>query len=147
MRFREFGRTGWQVSEIGFGAWQLGGQWGKQDDDASVDTLLYAFQRGINFVDTAELYGSGHSEEVIGRALREWRGGKIYVATKAQPIRWPDPDDDAPPMRGRFPDWHLRENVEKSLRRLGVERIDLFQDRPLPDAQLDARWPLCARLA
>ena len=127
MRFRKFGRTGWGVSEIGFGAWQIGGGWGKVNDPQSVDTLLYAFNKGINFVDTAELYGGGHSEEVIGRALREWKGGKIYVATKAQPTAWPDPDEDHPSMRGRYPAQHLRDNVEKSLKRLGVERLDLFQ--------------------
>jgi aryl-alcohol dehydrogenase-like predicted oxidoreductase len=127
MKYRSFGRTGWQVSEIGFGGWQIGGTWGKVDDDASVRTLLHAFEKGINFVDTAELYGNGHSEAVIGRALRLWRGGKIYVATKAQPTVWPDPNDPAPPFRGRFPAWHLRANVENSLRRLGVERLDLFQ--------------------
>lgn len=127
MKYRPFGRTGWEISEIGFGAWQIGGGWGKVDDDASIDTLLYAFERGVNFVDTAELYGAGHSETVIGRALRQWRGGKIYVATKAQPIRWPDPNDDQPEMRGRFPKWYLSECVEASLKRLGVDRIDLFQ--------------------
>ena len=120
MRYRAFGRTGWQVSEIGFGGWQIGGQWGPVDDAASIRTLLHAFEAGINFVDTAELYGAGHSETVIGEALRQWRGGKIYVATKAQPTVWPSPDDPAPPMRGRFPDWHLRTHVEASLRRLGV---------------------------
>ena len=127
MRFRKFGRTGWDVSEIAFGAWQIGGGWGRVDDEESIRTLLYAFEKGINFVDTAELYGSGHSEEVIGRALQEWKGGKVYVATKAQPVVWPDPDDDNPPMRGRYPAWHLRQNVENSLKRLGVERLDLFQ--------------------
>jgi aryl-alcohol dehydrogenase-like predicted oxidoreductase len=127
MRYRQFGRTGWKVSEIGFGAWQIGGGWGQIDDAASIRTLLHAFDRGINFVDTAELYGAGHSETVIGQALRQWSGNKIYVATKAQPTVWPDPDDTAPAVRGRFPDWHLRANVEASLRRLGVERIDLYQ--------------------
>jgi aryl-alcohol dehydrogenase-like predicted oxidoreductase len=127
MRLRTFGKTGWEVSEIAFGAWQIGGGWGKVDDNQSINTLLYAFEKGINFVDTAELYGSGRSEEVIGRALKQWRGGKIYVATKAQPVVWPDPDEDNPPMRGRYPEWHLRSNVEKSLKRLGVERLDLFQ--------------------
>jgi aryl-alcohol dehydrogenase-like predicted oxidoreductase len=127
MRYRDFGRTGWKVSEIAFGAWQIGGDWGQVDDRQSIDTLLYAFEQGINFVDTAELYGKGHSETVIGQALREWRGPKIYVATKAQPIRWPDPDDDTPAMRGRFPAWYLRDCVEQSLKRLGVERLDLFQ--------------------
>jgi aryl-alcohol dehydrogenase-like predicted oxidoreductase len=127
MRFRKFGRTGWDVSEIAFGAWQIGGGWGKVDDAQSIDTLLHAFEKGVNFVDTAQMYGQGRSEEVIGRALKEWKGGKIYVATKAQPAVWPDPDDDNPQMRGRYPSWHLRENVENSLRRLGVERLDLFQ--------------------
>lgn len=127
MRYRKFGKTGWDVSEIGFGAWQIGGDWGKVDDMASVKTLLYAFEKGINFVDTAQLYGRGHSEEVIGQALKQWRGNKIYVATKAQPIQWPNPDDDNPAMRGRYPAWYLRENVENSLKRLGVEQLDLYQ--------------------
>jgi aryl-alcohol dehydrogenase-like predicted oxidoreductase len=127
MQYRSFGRTGWQVSEIAFGGWQLGGDWGAVDDDASIRTLLHSFERGINFVDTAELYGSGHSEEVIGRALRQWSGDRIHVASKVQPTVWPDPDDDDPAMRGRYPRWHLREAVDQALRRLGVERIDLFQ--------------------
>ena len=127
MKYRAFCRTGWQVSEIGFGAWQLGGDWGKVDDEKSIDTLHYAFDKGINFVDTAELYGNGHSEEVVGHALKRWHGHKIYVATKVRPIQWPRPDDDNPQMQGRFPAWYIRDNVEKSLQRLGVERIDLYQ--------------------
>jgi aryl-alcohol dehydrogenase-like predicted oxidoreductase len=127
MQYRQFGRTGWQVSEIAFGAWQLGGDWGAVDDDASIRTLLYAFDRGVNLVDTAYIYGNGHSEEVIGRALRKWSGHKIYVATKAQPVEWPAPDDQAPQMRGRYPAWYLRTMVDNALRRLQVERIDLFQ--------------------
>lgn len=127
MKYRDFGRTGWKVSEIAFGGWQIGGQWGGVDDEESIDTLLYAFEKGVNFVDTAELYGSGRSETVIGRALKQWKGDKIYVATKVQPIRWPDPDVSDPEMKGRYPGWYLRENVENSLRRLGVERLDLLQ--------------------
>jgi len=127
MRYRDFGRSGWKVSEIAFGAWQIGGDWGQVNDLESIDTLLYAFEKGINFVDTAELYGAGHSETVIGRALQQWRGAKIYVATKVQPLRWPDPDDNTPAMCGRFPRWYLRDCAEQSLKRLGVERLDLFQ--------------------
>jgi aryl-alcohol dehydrogenase-like predicted oxidoreductase len=127
MQYRTFGRTGWQVSEIAFGGWQLGGDWGPVDDQASIRTLHHSFASGINFVDTAELYGHGHSEKVIGRALRQWRGDRIYVATKVQPTVWPDPDDDAPEMRGRYPRWHLRQAVDEALRRLQVERLDLFQ--------------------
>jgi aryl-alcohol dehydrogenase-like predicted oxidoreductase len=127
VKYRSFGRTGWQVSEIGFGAWQIGGDWGKVNDKDSVDTLLHSFAKGVNFVDTAELYGDGHSETIIGQALKQWKGEKIYVATKVRPVVWPSPDDDSPQMRGRFPEWYLRDNVEKSLKRLGVEQIDLFQ--------------------
>jgi aryl-alcohol dehydrogenase-like predicted oxidoreductase len=85
----QFRRTGWKVSEIAFGGWQLGGQWGEVDDEASIATLLHAFERGVNFVDTAEYYGEGHSEVVIGEALRRWDGGKVYVATKVRPVQWP----------------------------------------------------------
>ncbi|WP_129359174.1 MULTISPECIES: aldo/keto reductase [Micrococcaceae] len=127
MQYRNFGRTGWKVSEISFGGWQLGGQWGNVDDEESVDALLEAYERGINFVDTAELYGSGHSEKIIGESLRQWGTEKIYVATKVQPIQWPAPDHDDPQMRGRYPAWYLRESVEDSLNRLGVERLDLLQ--------------------
>ena len=70
MHYRQFGRTGWQVSEIAFGAWQLGGDWGAVDDDASIRTLHHAFDCGVNLVDTAYIYGNGHSAEVIGQALR-----------------------------------------------------------------------------
>ncbi len=127
MKYRTFGRTGWRVSELGLGAWQISGRWGKVDDDESVRALLYAFEQGINYVDTAQAYGNGHSEEVIGRALKQWKGDKIYAATKIQPARWPSPDEDDPPMRGRYPAWYVREEVEGSLRRLGVERLDILQ--------------------
>jgi aryl-alcohol dehydrogenase-like predicted oxidoreductase len=141
MQYRKFGRTNWNVSEISFGAWQLGGDWGKVDDQASIATLHYAWEQGVNFVDTAELYGNGHSEEVVGTALKQWRGHKIYVATKVRPIQWPNPDDDNPQMRGRFPEWYVRDAVEKSLKRLGVEQLDLFQLHSFtPDAVENLDW-------
>jgi aryl-alcohol dehydrogenase-like predicted oxidoreductase len=127
MHYREFGRTGWKVSEIAFGGWQLGGQWGDVDDEASIATLLHAFEQGVNFVDTAEYYGEGHSEEVIGEALNRWHGDKIYVATKVRPVEWPAPSEGDPQMRGRYPEWYVRQNIDQSLKRLGVDRIDLFQ--------------------
>lgn len=127
MQYRTFGRTGWEVSEISFGAWQLGGQWGTLDDEESIGTLLEAYSQGINFVDTAEFYGYGHSEEVIGESLRRWDGDKIYVATKIRPVVWPHADEDDPLMRGRYPEWHLRSGVEAALKRLGVERLDMLQ--------------------
>ena len=66
MEYRDFGRTGWRVSAISFGGWQLGGQWGDVDDEVSIRSLLHAYESGVNFVDTAEYYGEGHSEEVMG---------------------------------------------------------------------------------
>lgn len=141
MHYRDFGRTGWQLSEVSFGGWQLGGEWGEVDDEASMATLHHAIAAGVNFVDTAELYGSGHSEQVIGEALRRWEGDRVYVATKVQPIQWPPPEEDAPMMTGRYPDWYVRDNVEKSLSRLGVERIDLFQLHGwFPDGLRDLEW-------
>ena len=130
MQYRTFGRTGWTVSEIGFGGWQLGGTWGGIDDKESVQTLLYAFEKGINFVDTAIAYGSGRSESVVGTALKAWGKEKVYVATKVTPLM-PTMTildvDQKPSMKGRYPDWYLRQMVEGSLKRLQVERIDLLQ--------------------
>ena len=72
---------------------------------------------------------------------KQWKVGKIYVATKARPVVWPSPADDAPQMRGRFPEWYLRDNIEKSLRRLGVERIDMFQLHSfMPSALVELDW-------
>lgn len=127
MKYRTFGRTGWQVSEIGFGAWGIGGDWGPVDDAHSIQTLLSSWERGINLVDTAQMYGKGHSEEVIGRALREWKGGHIYLATKVQPVEWPHPSDDNPTLEGRYPREYIISQCEASLRRLGVEAIDVYQ--------------------
>ena len=128
MHYRRFGKTGWKVSQIGFGGWQLGGTWGEVDDRESIDTLLYAFEKGINFVDTAMLYGAGRSERVIGRALRERNSvDSIYVATKVPPVVWNQQNQMDAPMRGRYPSLYLREQVEQSLVRLGVEAIDLLQ--------------------
>lgn len=124
---RPFGRTGWHISEIAFGAWQLGGQWGPVDDAASIRTLLDAYERGVNFVDTAEMYGSGHSEDVVGRSLREWGGEHIYVATKVQPPEWPHPSVEDPDITAAYRPEYLRAQAERSLNRLGVDRIDLYQ--------------------
>ena len=138
---REFGRTGWQISEIAFGAWQLGGQWGPVDDEESVRALLDSYELGINFVDTAEMYGSGHSEEVVGRSLREWTGERIRVATKVQPTAWPHPSVDDPDIAQAYPPEYLREQVEQSLRRLAVDRLDLLQLHCwMPGGMIDRGW-------
>ncbi|WP_135549625.1 aldo/keto reductase [Paenibacillus cymbidii] len=127
MQYRTFGKTDWKVSEIAFGGWQLGGDFGPVDDAESVRTLHAAWERGINFVDTAQMYGRGHSEEVIGRALKEWTGEHIYIATKVQPVQWPRATETDPSMEGRYPREYVRSQCEDSLRRLGLETIDLYQ--------------------
>lgn len=138
---RPFGRTGWDISELSFGAWQLGGQWGPVDDDASVRALLDAYEGGVNFVDTAEMYGSGQSETIVGRSLRQWRGDRVYVATKVQPRRWPSPTEADPAIGPAYPPDHLRSQAEQSLRRLGVECIDLFQLHCwMPSGLRDRGW-------
>ena len=143
MQYRTFGRTGWQVSEIAFGGWQIGGDWGRVDDDDSIRTLHHAFGQGVNFVDTAELYGSGHSEDVIGRAVQQWTGTRIYVATKIQPVVWPDPADDQPQMRGRYPRWYLRAGVDAagSRPRRDLRNLPAARPRTRPCATAPAPRP------
>ncbi|OCT12880.1 aldo/keto reductase [Paenibacillus pectinilyticus] len=127
MKYRTYGKTGWRVSEIGFGAWGLGGDMGPVEDGNSIKLLLSAWERGINFVDTAQMYGKGRSESVIGAALKQWHGDHIYIATKVQPVEWPHPSIDNPDMASRYPAAYLREQCEASLRRLGLETIDVYQ--------------------
>ena len=131
MRYRTFGRTGWRVSEIGFGAWAIGGSWGPQDDNDSVAALNRALDRGVNFIDTAQGYGNGKSERVIAQVLKSRQpraGEQIYVATKIPPTpdgAWPpSPYDRA---EERYPENYLRERLERSLRDLQTETIDIVQ--------------------
>jgi aryl-alcohol dehydrogenase-like predicted oxidoreductase len=83
MKYRELGRTGWQVAEISFGAWAIGASWGPVDDDESMAALHSAVDQGVNFIDTADVYGDGHSERLVARLKRERPGEQIIVATKA----------------------------------------------------------------
>ena len=141
IKSRKFGRTGWDVSEIAFGAWQLGGQWGAVDDQESIGALLFAFDSGINFVDTAQMYGLGRSEEIVGRAIRQNKSGKVWVATKGQPPEWPSVEDPNPKYSKLYPRKHLQDQVEGSLRRLGVECIDLYQLHCwAPDGMNNQEW-------
>ena len=82
MRYRRLGKTGYEISAIGFGAWAIGADWGSVDDADSLAALHAAADAGVNFVDTADVYGDGRSERVIGRFLKERAGERIYVATK-----------------------------------------------------------------
>ena len=128
MRYRTFGRLGWKISEIGFGAWAIGSHWGEQSDDESVKALHRALDLGCNFIDTAQAYGDGRSERVIGRVLRERKGERIYVATKIppkQPGDWPPSPYDR--IEDRFPEAYLRERVEFSLGNLGTDCLDVVQ--------------------
>jgi aryl-alcohol dehydrogenase-like predicted oxidoreductase len=127
MNYRKLGRTGWDISEIGYGAWGVGGvQWQGSSDDEGLAALRRAIELGLNFIDTALAYGGGHSEELVGRVAREGVG-RIYIATKVPPknLLWP-----ARPGIGIgqvFPYRHIVGSTEQSLRNLGVETIDLQQ--------------------
>jgi aryl-alcohol dehydrogenase-like predicted oxidoreductase len=127
MHTRTLGRTGLEVSEIGYGAWGIGGSmWLGADDDESLRALGRAVDLGLTLIDTALGYGDGHSEELVGKVVRE-RDERIVVATKIPPRNriWPAPDgidpDDA------FPADHVRACTERSLRNLGLDAIDLQQ--------------------
>lgn len=132
MQLRSFGKTNWQVSVIGFGAWAIGGNWGNQKDDESIAALNKALDLGVNFIDTAQGYGDGRSEEIIGKVLKERHlagGGKsIKIATKIPPLmpgHWPPLAYED--IESRYPAKYLREAVETSLKRLKAETIDLMQ--------------------
>ncbi len=119
MQYREFGRTGWKVSDISFGAWAIGGSWGSVDDKESLAALHHAIDLGVNFIDTADVYGDGRSERLIGQ-LRKERSETIYVATKAG--RRLDPHTAAGYNRE-----NLTAFVERSLSNLDTEALDLLQ--------------------
>ena len=127
MEYRPLGKTGIEVSEIGYGAWGIGGaQWGGADDDESIRALNSAIDLGVNFIDTALAYGEGRSERVVGRVVRE-RSERIYVATKVPPknLTWPAPA--GVPVDEVFPGEYIRDCAERSLANLGLEQIDLLQ--------------------
>lgn len=125
------GRTGMEITRVGLGCWAIGGGgwaygWGAQDDELSVATIQHAVGLGVNWIDTAAEYGLGHAEEVVGRALRTLPASeRPYVFTKCGLV-W-DPSDRSAPTRAVASAASLRRECEDSLRRLGVERIDLYQ--------------------
>jgi aryl-alcohol dehydrogenase-like predicted oxidoreductase len=132
------GRTGLDVTRVGFGAWAIGGggwafAWGEQDDTESVAAIRHAVEQGINWIDTAAVYGLGHSEEVVRSALAGFaEADRPYVFTKCGLV-WDPADRSAPASRVGAPD-SIRREVEASLSRLGVDRIDLYQmHRPAED--------------
>jgi aryl-alcohol dehydrogenase-like predicted oxidoreductase len=126
MKYRKLGCTGFSVSEIGFGAWAIGGGWGPQSDADSVAALNKALDLGVNFIDTAAGYGDGRSERIIASVLRERREA-VVVATKTPPTQGPWPPSPYCAASERYPEKYLRENVEQRLRNLGTDRIDILQ--------------------
>lgn len=119
MKYRSYGRTGWQISEVSFGAWAIGGTWGPVDDDASMAALHKALDCGVNFFDTADVYGDGHSERLIKR-LRDERSETFYVVTKA-----------GRRLNPHVADGYTLENIEafidRSRQNLGMDTLDLVQ--------------------
>ena len=141
MKTRLLSDHGPQVSEIGFGAWALGGQWGDQDDRDSVAALNAAVDQGVNFIDTAEGYGNGRSERVIAQVLQQ-RSERLYVATKTPPAAGPWPPSPYCRWQDRYSAAYIRENVEQRLRNLGVEQLDLLQLHTWTRAWNDDPQPL-----
>jgi aryl-alcohol dehydrogenase-like predicted oxidoreductase len=126
MHLRTFGRTGWQVSDIGYGMWGMGG-WSGSDDEESLRSLHRAVELGCNFFDTAWAYGEGRSERLLGQLIHAFPKHRLYVATKIPPknLKWPSKPDYR--IEDTFPPHHIREYVEKSLRNLNLDTIDLIQ--------------------
>jgi len=128
---RKLGKDGPEITRIGFGAWAIGGGgwsfgWGPQDDAKSLAAMRHALERGINWIDTAAVYGLGHSEELVGRLLRELPSGdRPYVFTKCG-LAWDEKNRMGEIRRDLRPE-AIRRECEASLRRLGVEQIDLYQ--------------------
>jgi aryl-alcohol dehydrogenase-like predicted oxidoreductase len=137
MRYRRFGRTGWQVSEIGYGMWGMGG-WTGSDDDESLRAVDRALALGCNFFDTAWAYGLGKSERLLAEALAKRSGGaRPFVATKIPPKNMKWPATAGYPVSDTYPPDHIREYTEKSLRNLRLDTLDLQQFHVWSDAWAD----------
>jgi aryl-alcohol dehydrogenase-like predicted oxidoreductase len=119
MKYRPFGRTGWEVSEIGFGAWAIGSEWGHVSEQDAMEALHISIDEGVNFIDTADVYGDGRSERLISRLLKE-RSERVYVATKAGRRLNPHQADG-------YNRKNLEAFIDRSLKNLDVEVLDLLQ--------------------
>ncbi|MGA9408312.1 MAG: aldo/keto reductase [Bacteroidota bacterium] len=127
MKFRPLGKTGINVSEIGFGAWGIGGQmWQGSDDQQSMAALRKAVELGVNFFDTALAYGEGHSEQLLGKLFRS-TNRKIYIATKVPPKNRQWPAQSGVPFSEAFPKNYIIASANQSLKNLRIECIDLLQ--------------------
>jgi len=127
METRKLGSSDLQLTTVGFGAWAIGGSgwefaWGQQEDTDSVAAILRALELGVNWIDTAAVYGTGHSEEIVAQALQQWKGKRPYLFTKCV-LRW----DGNRKVYQDHSATSIRKECEDSLRRLQVEAIDLYQ--------------------
>jgi aryl-alcohol dehydrogenase-like predicted oxidoreductase len=137
---RTFGRTGWQVSDVGYGMWGMGG-WTGSDDAESLEALRRSVELGCNFFDTAWAYGEGRSERLLGQLVREYPDRKLYVATKIPPRnrKWPSRPEYT--LDETFPPDYVRAQTESSLEHLGLDHIDLMQFHVWDDGWAgDDRW-------
>jgi aryl-alcohol dehydrogenase-like predicted oxidoreductase len=140
MNYRTFGRTGWKVSDIGYGMWGLAG-WTRSDDAESLDSLHRSVELGCTFYDTAWAYGDGHSETLLGQLVRAHPSRRLHVATKVPPknLQWPARREYK--LEDVFPPSHIREYTERSLENLGIDTIDLTQFHVWNDEWADdTRW-------
>jgi len=145
MKTKQLGNSDLFITPVGFGAWAIGGSgwefgWGEQDDKQSVGAIHRALELGVNWIDTAAVYGMGHSEEVVAMALRTWPGPRPYVFTKCG-LRW---DEQGYVHRDLSPK-SIRSEYEDSLRRLNVDVIDLYQIH-WPTDHLEEGWSTMAQL-
>lgn len=126
MKYRTFGRTGWQLSEIGYGMWGMAG-WTGSHDDESLASLQLSVDLGCNFFDTAWGYGNGKSEHLLGELVRANKGKKLYTATKIPPknLKWPARNEYS--LDDCYPPDHIEEYVEKSLKNAGIDSYDIIQ--------------------
>jgi aryl-alcohol dehydrogenase-like predicted oxidoreductase len=149
METRKLGNSDIKITPVGFGAWAIGGSgwefaWGQQDDADSVAAIHRALELGVNWIDTAAVYGMGHSEEIVARALKEWRGPRPHVFTKCV-LRW----DDKGKVSMDFSAASIRRECEDSLRRLQVDAIDHYQIHWPPEDNgpgLEEAWQTLATL-
>ena len=149
MQTRTLGNSDLNITPVGFGAWAIGGSgwqfsWGSQDDNDSIAAIHKSLELGVNWIDTAAVYGLGHSEEVVARALKSWSGPRPYIFTKCG-LRW-DANGQVQKVLNRD---SVRDEIEASLRRLAVDAIDLYQIHwpPDPDSSaLEESWATLADL-
>src|ERR1700692_4734218 len=149
METRKLGNSDLHITRVGYGAWAIGGSgwqfaWGSQNDNDSIAAIHRALELGVNWIDTAAVYGLGHSEEVVGRRLKSWTGTRPYIFTKCG-LRW----DSQGNVRRTLRADSIRREVEDSLRRLAIDAIDLYQIHwpPDPDSPaLEEGWSTLANL-